>query len=428
MKEGILKSSLKLRVVIAGAGLGGLAAGIGIAKAGHEVEIVEQSSSLKEVGAGIQVPPNSTSVLRALGVLSEVEKASVKPYGMSIYSYRDGSTLSTQPLHPYCRETYNAPYLLIHRADFHAILVSAALAAGVTIRLKSPVKSVDFARPALLLENGEEVLGDVILGADGLRSRCREALLGRKDPPVPCGSLAYRITLNEESLRGHEDLRSLVDYPEFHSWMGPDSHVVFYPLRTGQLCNLVLVAPDNLPKFEDSAAANLAEITDLMKNWEPRIHKLMGMVTSTTKWRLQDNVELDRWTSDQGTFTMLGDACHATVPYLAQGAAQAIEDAGTLTALFERLKAKEEIPSVLKKYENIRKARTTRVVKESAEYRLLSHLPDGPEQRVRDARMLNDEPFEGFPNRWADPVFQKWLWGHDAEEAVVLEMGNEIKV
>lgn len=91
---------------------------------------------------------------------------------------------------------------------------------------------------------------------------------------------------------------------------------MFYPLRDGNLCNLVIVAPDNLREFEDSAKANMSEIKDLMKDWEPRIQKLMGMVSSTTKWRLQDNVELERWTSDQGTFTMLGDACHATIPYL----------------------------------------------------------------------------------------------------------------
>jgi len=102
----------------------------------------------------------------------------------------------------------------------------------------------------------------------------------------------------------------------FLSTIGPRSHVVFYPLREGELCNLVIVAPDNLPDFEDSAKANISEIKELMKDWEPRIQKLMEMVSSTSKWKLQDNVEMERWTSEEGTFTIMGDACHATIPYL----------------------------------------------------------------------------------------------------------------
>jgi salicylate hydroxylase len=253
-----------------------------------------------------------------------------------MHSYKDGSALSVQPLWPYCDETYNAPYLLVHRADFHAILAEAAISLGVTIRLKSPVETVDFSAPALILENGDVVKGDAVIAADGLRSVCREALLGRKDPPIPSGSLAYRITLDPGKMRLNEDLRDLVNCPEFHCWIGnepihrntlhtldganklsgPHGHGVFYPIRKGELCNLVVVAPDDLPEFEDSAAANISEIREFFKSWESRLQKLMDMVTSTAKWKLQDNVELERWSSDEGTFTMLGDACHATIPYL----------------------------------------------------------------------------------------------------------------
>ena len=166
------------------------------------------------------MPPNSTSVLRKLGIFSEVAKGAIKPHSISIRSYKDGSTLSLQPLLPYCEETYNAPYILVHRADFHAVLVSAALALGVTIRLRATVATVDFSKPALVLTNGEVIQGDVVIAADGLRSRCREALVGRKDPPIPSGSLAYRITLDPKMIREHDDLRDLVDYPEFHCWIG----------------------------------------------------------------------------------------------------------------------------------------------------------------------------------------------------------------
>ncbi|KAG9243079.1 hypothetical protein BJ878DRAFT_543643 [Calycina marina] len=419
------QAPVKLRFVIAGAGLGGLSASIGLAKAGHEVEIMEQSSQLREVGAGIQIPPNSTSVLKNLGVLREVEKYAVVPYSICMHRYSDGEVLSLQNLVPHCGKEYGSLYLLVHRADFHHILVTAAQAHGVKIRLNSTVKGVDFSKPGIELVSGEVVEGDVVIAADGLRSRCREALLGRRDSPILSGSLTYRVTLDPARLLEHDDLRDLIEYPEFHCWIGPHSHVVFYPMRVGELCNLVIVAPDNLQAFEDLAKANMSEIKDLMKDWEPRIQKLMGMATSTSKWRLQDNVELERWMSDQGTFTMLGDACHAMIPYLAQGAAQAVEDAGTLVALFENLSSKQDIPETLRSYEKLRKSRTSVLAKESADFRRLCQVGDGPEQLARD-KLLHEVPVEGCPNRWADPVFQKWLWGHNVDDAVRLLKASDL--
>lgn len=134
-------------------------------------------------------------MLKKLGVLREIERYAVVPNSISMHRYSDGAILSEQNLLPDCGAVYGAPYLLIHRADFHYVLASAAKLLGVTIRLNSAVKGVDFYRPGLELESGEVVEGDVVIAADGLRSRCREELLGRKDPPIPSGSLAYRVTL-----------------------------------------------------------------------------------------------------------------------------------------------------------------------------------------------------------------------------------------
>jgi len=137
-----------------------------------------------------------------------------------MHRYSDGAILSEQNLLPHCGAVYGAPYLLIHRADFHYVLASAAKQLGVKIRLNSFAKGVGFAEPFLELDSGEVVRGDVVIAADGLRSQCREALLGRKDPPISCGTLVYRVTIDPTKLMQHEDLESLVDYPEFHCWIG----------------------------------------------------------------------------------------------------------------------------------------------------------------------------------------------------------------
>ena len=159
-------------------------------------------------------------MLRKLGVLREIERYAIIPNSIAMHRYSDGAILSEQNLVPHCGAAYGSPYLLIHRADFHYVLASAAKLLGVKIRLNSVVTGVDFTKPGLQLDTGELVEGDVVIAADGLRSRCREALLGRKDPPIPSGSLAYRVTLDPAKLMQHEDLESLVDYPEFHCWIG----------------------------------------------------------------------------------------------------------------------------------------------------------------------------------------------------------------
>lgn len=170
-------------------------------------------------------------MLRRLGVLREIEKYAIVPNSIAMHRYSDGAILSEQNLLPHCGTLYGSPYLLVRRADLHYVLVSAAKLLGVNIRLKSTVRGVDFAKPGLILDKEEVVEGDVVIAADGLRSQCREAFLGKKDPPVPSGTLVYRATLNPAKLMQHEDLESLVDYPEFHCWIGtkePPNIMVYF--------------------------------------------------------------------------------------------------------------------------------------------------------------------------------------------------------
>ncbi|RFU26959.1 hypothetical protein B7463_g9381, partial [Scytalidium lignicola] len=321
----------QLHVAIVGAGLRGLAAAIAIALGGHRVTILEQAPKLGE------------------------------------------------NCMPYVEDTYGAPYLHMHRADFHKVLVEEAKRLGVAILLASTVKSVDFEKPSTHLADGTEFRADLIIGADGLKSACREALLRRADPPKLMGDLAYRIIVKAEDMLKHPDLVELVDNPAINVWMGPDSHVVCYLPKGGGLYNIVLIRPNNLP-----------------------------------------DEEMKTWSHPSGKFTLLGDACHATLPYLASGAAMAVEDSAALGSLLSRVSRRSQIPDVLVIYEALRKARSTRIVKVSSHSQTVFHMHDGARQKERDRLLIefNEKPFPGYPNKWRDPDFQKWLWGYDVEGEV----------
>ena len=315
---------------------------------------------------------------------------------------------------PYAEERYGHPYLHVHRADYHRILVEEAERLGVKIKLAFSVRGIDFRQAVVYTKDQPDFQADLIVGADGLKSICREALLQRPDPPKLTGDLAYRIVIKAKDMLALPELRFLTERPAINYWMGPNGHVVCYLLQGGGLYNIVLLCPDNLPEMVNTAKADLEEMRAFFGNWDPRLRTLLGLVQESTKWRLLDSVEMESWSHPSRKFILLGDACHATLPYLAQGAAQAIEDGAVLGALFERIEHRSQIPDILTIFEQLRKPRTTQVVKGSSALRSIFHMEDGPRQRERDRQLTEHEPFEGYPNRWADPVFQQWLFDYDA--------------
>lgn len=254
--------------------------------------------------------------MKRWNILDKTEAVSVRPVDINLRSYHDGTILSRQNLVPYMEDRYGSPYLHIHRADYHRILVAEAERLGVTVVLGSAVAGIDFEKPAVQLKDKPDFHADIILGADGLKSMCREELLGHPDPPHLTGDLAYRIIVKAEDMKKHPDLRDLAEKPAINLWMGPYGHVVGYLLQGGGLYNIVLCCPDNLPELVNTAKADLQEMRSFFQAWDPTLKTLLGLVQETSKWRLQNSEEMRSWRHPSGKFALLGDACHATLPYL----------------------------------------------------------------------------------------------------------------
>ncbi|KAK9449631.1 3-hydroxybenzoate 6-hydroxylase-like protein [Limtongia smithiae] len=433
-----MTASSPLKVIVVGAGLGGLACAIAIARKGIHVVLLEQAHILGEVGAGIQIPPNSTSILRNLGLFDKFQDVIVWPQSVFVRRYSDGQVLGTTPLNPYLTQRYGSPYWFIHRADYHRILHDAAVENGVDIHINSRVVSVDETAPSATLATGEVFEADLVITADGIRSRIRDQLFPELNDDVYVASnvSAYRACVSGERMQSDPELRDLLDDPGATSWIGPGRHIMAYPIRDKSIYNLVMLYPGDTAPGIWNSRGDIAEMRAEYKGWDPKLTKVISMIEDCLTWKICYVRELPTWVSASGKVVLLGDAAHATVPFLAQGAAMALEDGVTLAECLDRAHSKADIPKLMHLYEKIRKARCTRVQLGSMQNGDVWHLADGPEQQNRDSLMAAEEAkrVEGAkverkipepsmeipsynlknPLFWSDDEFQPWLFGHDA--------------
>ena len=349
-----------MRVLIAGAGIGGLTAALAALRQGHEVEVYEQASELKEVGAGVQLRANGTRVLYALGVGEELKSLSCEATGKEIRLWNTGETWKLFDLGKVSIERYGFPYFTVYRPDLLDVLARAVR------RLKADAihlgrKCVGFTQTdgevRLDLEDGTTATGDALIGADGVHSSIRQTLFGA-DKPQFSGIIAWRGIIPMERLPARMERRVGVN------WVGPGGHVVHYPLRGGAVLNFVGALERTDWQIESwSARGTTDELAADYRGWHEDIQTLIRNIPVPHKWALMVRPPMPRWTV--GRVTLLGDACHSMVPFLAQGAVMAMEDGLILARALTELDG--DVASRLARYEEARRERTRRAVEGSAD-------------------------------------------------------------
>ncbi len=386
-----------LRVALIGAGIGGLAAALALSRRGFDVRIYEQADALREVGAGIQVTPNSAKVLRALGLEGDLRRFGFQPQSVVVRDWDDGRELRRTPMQD-AQARYGAGYYQLHRADLLSIL-SAALK-NVDLRLDTPVAAVASGpnKATLAFADGTDDEADLVVGCDGIHSLVRRTLHGAR-PPRFTGNMCWRaITPADIFPAGHVA-------PDMTIWMGPLGHMVVYHVRGGTFVNMVAVRETKHWVEESwSVESSTAELTAAFPQVNDRVRILLQRAQRVFKWGLFDRDPLPWWS--RGRITLLGDAAHPMLPFLAQGAAMAIEDAWVLA---DRLAAQSDnVPAALQAYEAARLPRTAQVQRAARAQGNIFHLTS-PLARLK--RRLG---FTAVARSDPKLLNRDWLYEYDA--------------
>jgi salicylate hydroxylase len=353
------------KIVIAGAGIGGLCAALALAKRGFEVAVYEQSLQLGEVGAGLQLSPNALHVLQALGIADPVKARAFSPESAVMRHYQTGKTYFTVPLGDAATQKYAADYLHIHRADLHAVLHSECIKSNVDIHLGQAIRSYEQTPQILAVQfdSGESLDVDVLIGSDGIKSKVQACMLGQT-PAEFTGQVAWRGTVAANKFP-----KGLIK-PNANLWVGPGKHFVSYYLRGGDLVNFVAVQErTDWQKESWNEPGDISELQEAFSGWHPEITELLAATESCFLWALFDRQPLNQWTDRN--VALLGDACHPMLPFLAQGAAMAIEDS---YALAYCLASDNNTQTALQTYQNIRLPRTRNIQLNARKNAALYHM------------------------------------------------------
>ncbi|KAH7324225.1 hypothetical protein B0I35DRAFT_348493 [Stachybotrys elegans] len=415
-----------LHVVVVGAGITGLTAGLALRRTGHSVTILEQAPQISEVGAGLQMAPNATRILSRLGVLESVVRKMTMITRASLRRY-DDEEVTASPGMPMVGFKFGAPAGVIHRGDLQRILLDAAEASGCKIITGRAVQAVDPCfLPRILAvnkDNGsmEWYQGDVIIAADGIKSSIRRQMahqLGFSNELIPTGDAAYRLLIPREKVLNNNSLLELMDGSTGMRYMGPGGHIVGYPIKQNTLYNLVLIHPSKEKSGSQDEEiwerrGNRDEMLAYFKNWCPTIQAWLSLTDDeVVDWPLKTMKPLPTWV--QGEVALAGDACHPMLPYIAQGAANGIEDAAVLATAFT---CTDNIPEALALYQDVRKLRADTIAASASITGASLHLPDGEMQRKRDqmlraqAAMLKSGVKSD--DKWSDAKSQEFMWSTD---------------
>jgi salicylate hydroxylase len=385
-------------IAVIGAGIGGLTAAACLLGAGFDAHVYEQTSRLGEVGAGINIGPNASRILHRLGIAEELKRTGIRPVSFDQRRWDDGRVLLRSPLGEEVEAAFGAPYYTLHRGDLHRALVDVIPADRLHLghRFTRLLNHGD--RIEARFENGASVSPDALIGADGIHSLVRHALFGPEKPRFT-GCVAHRgLVAADRLVHLGLELRNQI-------WMGPGRHFVHYFVSAGTLVNFVAVTEED--SWLRESWVDRGEVSDVLaafQGWHDQVLSIIEAADETYKWALFDRSPLDRWSV--GRVTLLGDSCHPMLPFMGQGAAQAIEDAAALKGCL--LKFPTDVSTALRLYERLRLPRASRLQGMSEANKIRFHMPDGHAQTERDAEMANGA------TDWSWAAIG-WLYEHDAE-------------
>ena len=375
-------------VIVAGGGIGGLAAALALARKGFRSVVLEQASQFGEIGAGIQIAPNAWHALDALGVGALVKKEAVFIERLLMFDGVSGERVIDIPLDARFAKRFGNPYAVTHRADIHGSLLDGCKALPDLIALRTSTRVTGFDQDGSAVrvktEKGD-IEGTALVAADGGRSVIREKIVGDPLPPAT-GHMCYRAVLNID------DVPKELRFPAATLWAGDNTHIVHYPLRGWKLFNLVATVIGKHTSGGHNEAATPQEALPLFSHYCDEVMKLMRTPKEFRRWMLLYRQPVDNWT--QGRVALLGDAAHFMLQYMAQGAAMAMEDAVALGVAAHETDG--DFPAAFRKYQDMRLVRASRVqISANTLVGMIFHVPDGLERHVRND-MYRGRPAERY--------------------------------
>jgi len=349
-------------IIVIGGGIGGLTTALALLQRGLDVAVYEQAPVLREVGAGVQIGSNGTRVLYALGLDEALRALQVLPPRRQLRHWRTGEIWDWLTLGSASVERFGTPHILMHRNDLHELLVAAVRRLkpdAIKLGMRCEAVAQNAGAATARFSTGEEVAAAAIIGADGIHSRLRQCLFGEAKPEFT-GAVAWRGLIAMDKLPPH--LSQLITT----NWLGPHGHVLHYPVRRGELMNFISIVERDDWRVESWIVEGTRdELAGDFRDWHADVHTFIDAIDTPYKWALLARGPMPRWS--QGRVTLLGDACHPTLPFLGQGAVMAIEDAYIVAACLAKYSGDPE--RAFARYEDIRKERTAAVVRKSHENR-----------------------------------------------------------
>ena len=394
------------KIVIVGGGIGGLTAALSLLKRGHDVEVHEQAPELKEVGAGIQISSNGTRVLFALGLEEALKRVQVLPSRRAIRHWATGETWNWFDLGAATRERYGTPHVMLHRGDLHGLLADAVRAIkpdAIMLGRRCAGITTDGDDADVRFENGDSVRAAYVIGADGIHSKIRAALFGA-DKPEFTGAVAWRGLIPMDELPSH--LRTM----EGVNWLGPHGHVLHYPVRRGELMNFIsFVERDDWQIESWVTQGTKDELAGNFRGWHADVHEMISRIATPYKWALMVRGAMPRWS--RGRVTLLGDACHPTLPFLGQGGVMAIEDGYIVAACLDKYFS--DPAAAFTRYEEIRRERTATVVRKAHENRRSAFSPALADPGAVAVEVAREWQQERVRER------MEWLYAYDATAVAI---------